>query len=130
MKHLIILIGLITGIDLNAQEAQESINGAQIKFDTSTYHFGQIAEGDSVSYIYTFENTGNEPLIISKIGVTCGCTQPKTPEKPIMPGEKGEIPVTFNSKGKSGTVNKTITVYSNANESMYYLKLKGEIKSS
>jgi hypothetical protein len=86
-----------------------------ITFEKKTHDFGDIFQGDKVEETFKFTNTGNEPLIITNVQVTCGCTTPKGwPRDPIMPGGKGEITVAFNSAGKSGRQNKVVTVVSNA----------------
>jgi hypothetical protein len=90
-------------------------DGAIITFEKKTHDFGDISAGDKVEHTYYFTNTGNEPLIITNVQVTCGCTTPKGyPRDPIPPSGKGEITIAFNSAGKSGRQNKTVTIISNA----------------
>lgn len=68
-----------------------------------------------MEYTYTFRNGGNEPLIITDVQVTCGCTTPRGwARDPIPPGQSGEITVAFNSLGKFGKQNKVVTIVSNA----------------
>ena len=74
-----------------------------------------MIQGDKVEETFKFTNTGNEPLIITNVQVTCGCTTPKGwPRDPIAPGGKAEITVGFNSAGKMGRINKVVTIVSNA----------------
>ena len=95
--------------------AAEKKDGAIITFDEKTYDFGDIIQGDKVEHTFYFTNTGNEPLIITNVQVSCGCTVPKGwPRDPIPPGGKGELTVSFNSAGKSGRQNKPVTIISNA----------------
>ena len=90
-------------------------NGPIITWEKNTHDFGDIMQGDKVEHTYVFTNTGNEPLIITNVSVTCGCTLPKSwPKDAIMPGGKGEIVVAFNSTGKMGRQNKVVTIVSNA----------------
>lgn len=96
----------------------------------TVYNFGTIADGDKVEYNYRFKNTGKKPLIIKNATASCGCTVPEKPEKPILPGEIGYLKVVFDSKGKAGHVEKSITVSSNANPEFPTLILTGEIKRS
>jgi uncharacterized protein DUF1573 len=82
---------------------------------TGTEHdFGTIGEGEKVSHIYTFKNTGAVPLIIESVRPSCGCTAPNWSKEPIPVGGSGEIEVVFDSKGKPNAQNKTVTVTSNA----------------
>jgi hypothetical protein len=89
--------------------------GAVITWEKSTHDFGSITEGEKVSHTFKFTNTGNAPLVLTNVEVTCGCTTPKGwPRDPIAPGSSGELTVAFNSAGKSGIQNKVITVVSNS----------------
>lgn len=93
---------------------EESPKGAEISFAESSKNFGDITQGDVVEHIFKFENTGNQPLILSNVLVTCGCTATNWPRDPVAPGKSAEIAVRFDSKGKKGAQNKIITVVSNA----------------
>lgn len=92
--------------------------GPVITWEKSTYDFGDVPQGDKVEHTFKFRNTGAEPLIITNVQVTCGCTTPKGwARDPIAPGQTGEITVAFNSQGKWGKQNKVVTVVSNASNS-------------
>ena len=93
----------------------------------SLYNFGTVTEGEKITYNFRFKNTGNKPLIITNTTASCGCTVPEKPEKPILSGETAFIKVVFNSKGKAGMNNKTITVTSNARPEFPQLLLNGEV---
>ena len=89
--------------------------GAIITWDKNTYDFGDIFQGEKVEHTFKFTNTGSEPLVITNVEVTCGCTTPKGwPRDPINPGGKGEITIQFDSTHKIGRQNKVATVISNA----------------
>jgi hypothetical protein len=93
----------------------------------SMYDFGKVNEGELVQYNFRFRNSGKNPLVISNVSASCGCTVPEKPEKPIQPGEIGFIKVTFNSERRPGEVNKSITISSNADPEFYELYLKGTV---
>ena len=78
------------------------------------HDFGTINEGEKVTHIYKFKNTGAVPLIIEGVRPSCGCTAPNWTKEPIPVGGEGEIEVVFDSKGKPNAQNKTVTVTSNA----------------
>ncbi len=101
-------------------------NGAKIEFETEVIDYGTIEKGADGVRKFTFTNTGNEPLIISRVYSSCGCTIPKKPEAPVAPGEKGEIEVKYDTK-RVGPIRKTISVYSNADAVPFPLKIKGTI---
>lgn len=116
MKHVIFFaVCLVTFAAYSQEVAKSEVNGPVITWKESTYDFGDIRQGDKVEHTYVFTNTGNQPLIITNVQVTCGCTTPKGfPRDPIAPGESGEITVAFNSAGKVGKHNKVVTVISNS----------------
>lgn len=111
MKKLFFaLIVLGVAVQSNAQTS-----GPVITWEKSVYDFGDVVQGDKVEHTFKFKNTGNEPLIITNVQVTCGCTTPKGwARDPIAAGQSGEITVAFNSLGKFGKQNKVVTVVSNA----------------
>lgn len=86
---------------------------AEISFDRSEHDFGDMVQGEKVKTSFRLTNTGEAPLIITDTKVTCGCTVPSWPKEPIPPGETAEIEVAFNSAGKRGRQNKTVTLLAN-----------------
>lgn len=114
-KFLFLMIAAAFAFEGFAQDAAKKVNGPIITFEKKTHDFGDITDGDKVEEVFKFTNTGNEPLIITNVEVTCGCTTPKGWQRdPIPPGGKSEIIVAFNSTGKVGRVNKIVKVVSNA----------------
>ncbi|GLB49908.1 DUF1573 domain-containing protein [Neptunitalea lumnitzerae] len=85
---------------------------AEMKFEEKTFDFGKIERGQKQEHTFKFTNTGDVPLIVSKVKSSCGCTVPEKPTEPIQPGKEGEIKVTYNGSGK-GQVTKTITITAN-----------------
>ena len=114
-KFLFLIVVLGFAAQGFAQQQPAAQKGPIITFEKKTHDFGDIVQGDKVEETFKFANTGTEPLIITNVQVTCGCTVPKGwPRDPIMPGAKGEITIAFNSAGKMGKQNKVVTVVSNA----------------
>ena len=93
-------------------------------FDTYEHDFGTMDEGDAVTHVFKFTNTGSEPLILDKCKGSCGCTVPQCPKEPIAPGASGEIEVKFNSKGKKNSQTKTVTINANTDPGQTILKIK------
>ena len=93
-------------------------------FDTYEHDFGTMDEGDAVTHVFSFTNTGSEPLILDKCKGSCGCTVPQCPKEPIAPGASGEIEVKFNSKGKKNNQTKTVTINANTDPAQTILKIK------
>ncbi len=113
--------GTATMAEMAAQDS------TTVQLIDSLYNFGTVTEGEKVTYNFRFKNTGNKPLIITNTTASCGCTVPEKPEKPILSGETAFIKVVFNSKGKAGMNNKTISVTSNARPEFPQLLLNGEV---
>lgn len=102
---------------------------AKIEFKTKTIDYGTVEKGANGIRTFEFTNTGDAPLIISSVKSTCGCTVPKKPEAPIMPGETGEIEVKYDTN-RVNPIRKTITVLSNAETPTVALKIKGLVVDS
>lgn len=138
-KKLLLLLSIIisiAGCDVRKKDQQAGTDvlkqeqvkdPATVQVIDSAYDFGKIAEGENVEYNYRFKNTSSNPLIITNVSASCGCTVPEKPEAPIMPGEIGFIKVKFNSQGRPGQAHKTVTVMSNANPGFPPLQLSGEV---
>ncbi|MCB0400958.1 MAG: DUF1573 domain-containing protein [Flavobacteriales bacterium] len=97
------------------------------EFVEEVIDFGQITQGEVVSTAFRFKNVGRSDLIISSAQGSCGCTVPEWPKEPIKPGAEATIKVTFNSNGKSGKQNKTVTLVANTIPNTKVIALKGEV---
>jgi len=108
-------------------ENTDPANLPVIEFESKEFDFGTIKQGEVVEYVVKFKNTGKADLYITDATGSCGCTVPPYPTKPIRPGESGEISVKFDSGGKSGKQNKTVTVTANTQPSQTVLNVVGTI---
>lgn len=99
-----------------------------ITFTKTEHDFGKINEADGrVSTVFEFRNEGMEPLVLTNVRASCGCTTPKWTREPIEPGQTGQITVTYNPNGRPGRFQKTVTITSNATESTTKVYIKGEV---
>lgn len=119
MKKLV-LIAVVALISF-AANAQ-----AKISFTSETIDYGNISKGSDGVRVFEFKNTGDAPLIISDVKSSCGCTVPKKPDGPVAAGATGVIEVKYDTN-RVGPIRKTVTVYSNADEPIKALKIKGEV---
>ena len=131
MKKLF-LLALLAAFATGAVNAQDVTpvpsNGPKIHFQKMEHNYGQIQKGGDGNCEFVFTNTGNEPLILSNVKASCGCTTPSWTKEPIMPGKTGTIKVRYNTNNV-GAINKTITVSSNAiNAARVTLKIKGKVE--
>jgi hypothetical protein len=97
-----------------------------IKFEYLEYDYGDIIQGDDGMCEFVFKNTGKNPLVLSNVRPSCGCTVPKWSKEPIKGGGESTIKVKYNT-GRAGSFSKSITVYSNAVNSPVVLKIKGNV---
>lgn len=109
-----------------ANAPAENKNKGEMKFEKELHDFGTANQGDPLSYEFVFTNTGKEPIIISNVSATCGCTTPSWTKEPIKPGQKGSIKAVYNSQ-ILGPFTKQVTVTSNATVATKTLTIKGSV---
>jgi len=102
-------------------------SAAVIYFTKYEHEFGRVKEDEKIGCIFTFENRGSSPLVISNAVTSCGCTVPKYDRNPIPAGGSGKLEVVFNTSGYKGVQTKTISVHSNATVPVVILKITAEI---
>jgi hypothetical protein len=100
---------------------------ASFEFDKEFHDFGDIEEGKTVNTTFEFTNTGDVPLVITNASGSCGCTVPDYPRTPIAPGDKGEIKVSFNSTGRPGKNDKSVTIEANTMPRTTVLKITSTV---
>ena len=122
MKKIIILF--IAFFSLTLVHSQEK--KPEISFEKTVIDYGTVDKGANGVRDFVFTNTGDAPLIISNVKSTCGCTIPKKPEKPILPGESDKIQVKYDTK-RVGFIRKSISVTSNASNPNVILKITGQV---
>jgi len=115
MKRIAVVLFCFVAATLASAQTASVAHGPVINWDNPTHDFGDIYQGDKVEHSFKFTNTGSEPLIITNVEVTCGCTVPKGwPRDPVAPGADAEINIQFDSTGKYGKQNKVVKIISNA----------------
>lgn len=121
------LSGDLVSIPKSAQG--NSDKQAVIQFDKSEFDFGKILQGEVVSYTFHFTNIGDAPLLITSVEKSCGCTASEYTREPIAPGKKGEIKITYDSKGHHGFQSKSLVVNANTNPSQTIIRIKAEVRT-
>lgn len=112
---------------VTASEGASSTTAPVITFEENMHDFGKLVDGEVVTYKFKFKNTGDSPLLISDASASCGCTVPSYPRQPIASGEEGSIDVQFNSSGKVGTFDKSVTIVANTIPNQTILAIKGVV---
>jgi len=108
-------------------DAQAETGTASFAFTEDNWDFGDITDGTVAKHTFTFTNTGDAPLIIYNAQGSCGCTVPNWPREAIAPGETGDIKVSFNSSGRKGNNNKTVTLTTNTVPNKKVLKITANV---
>lgn len=115
-------------VSLIALSAVAEDKQAEATFATKSHDFGTIQEEKGpVSCTFEFTNTGDKPLLIIDATASCGCTRPEFPSKPIKPGKKGKIKVTFSPIGRPGAFKKSVKVKTNGKERTTTLRIEGTV---
>ncbi len=97
-------------------------------FTDTLHNFGNMREGETVTYDFEFKNNGKGPLIISNASGSCGCTVAEYPNEPVPPGQSGKMTIKFNSAEKMGHQEKSVTINTNAGVRMLYIKADVQTK--
>ena len=117
--------------DFSAMSAEELAMAPILSVDDPEFKFGKIKQGDKVDHVYVLTNSGKSDLHIRKVKASCGCTAVQPEKKVIAPGESVNIKTVFNSAGKVGSQNKTVTIITNdPKKSKMILWVKGEVEKS
>lgn len=109
------------------RDARIKLGAPIIEFDKTEYDFGEVIEGEVVEGVFEITNKGKVNLIISNAKATCGCTVPTWPKEAIKPGESASLKFTFNSRGRQGKQNKSITLQTNTEKVTEIIRIKGTV---
>jgi len=133
MKKTILILSVIL-ISLSSTFAQtengkkaKKVKKAQITFEVTEHDFGTMEQGSDVSFDFVYKNTGKADLMIQNVKKSCGCTTPEWSKAPLKKKKTEAIHVKYDSN-RLGSFHKTITIYSNAENSPVVLTIKGQIK--
>jgi hypothetical protein len=99
----------------------------EIKFAKTVHDFGKIYQGEVVGTNFSFTNTGSSNLLILDASASCGCTVPKWSKEPVRPGDQGTVEIMFDSSGREGMQNKSITIQTNAGNANSVLYITAEV---
>ncbi len=117
-----------TTSESTVQPVKSNLPETTMTFEKDVHDFGTIAAGDVVNYTFVFTNSGKNDLQITNAAGSCGCTVPEYPKEIIKPSESGKIKVSFNSAGKSGKQEKSVTITANIAGHYQIVRVKSNIK--
>ena len=116
---LILLLSLLSTGLLRAQ--------AHSEVDSTTYNFGTVTQGENPTHIFLIKNTGNVPLLLNNVEVSCGCLLVNYSMEPIKPGNTGQVHIMFVSGKRKGFQLRSTTVKTNADNREIVLYMKGTV---
>lgn len=119
--------GNVVNIPNTASGDINKVASPEITFEKTTHDFGKVIQGERVTYAFKFTNSGNADLVIANVSASCGCTAMDYPKVPIKPGELKTIKVTYDSGGRTGYQNKTVTIAANTQPSNTTLTIKAQV---
>lgn len=124
MKKILLVFAVILGFAFaaSAQDSEKPV----FKFNEEKHDFGKIPQGTPVTTVFEFTNVGKQPLILTDVRPTCGCTIADYTKTPVKGGEKGTIKITYNA-AVAAPFNKVIVVTSNAETPQKNLNIVGEV---
>lgn len=99
--------------DYSSYSQEQLASAPDIQFRETSFDFGEVKQGEKVEHTFQVRNEGKSNLVLRKVRTSCGCTASKPDKEVIQPGESANIPVSFNTRGRNGRQNQSITVYSN-----------------
>ncbi len=134
MKKLFLALTMFAGtLGMYAQETVPSAvapdpNAAEMKFEKDAIDYGTIKQDADGTRKFVYTNTGKSPLIISEAHGSCGCTVPKYSKEPVMPGQKSEIDVHYDTH-RVGPFSKTVTINHNGKNSPTVIRISGTVEA-
>jgi len=122
---LLLAFGIATFAQAPVAE-NKNPNAPLITLDKTSYDYGTMYQKGDGNTFFVYTNEGKEPLILSRVKSSCGCTIPKWSRQPLMPGQSDTVKVKYDTK-RLGSFHKSITITSNASNPTVVLKIKGKV---
>ncbi|MAT55052.1 MAG: hypothetical protein CMN32_11275 [Saprospirales bacterium] len=119
-------LALLASTTFAQEQSEQPAKGPVMKLESTEIDYGEIVQGSDPLREFKFTNVGTEPLIISNAKGSCGCTVPKWPKDPILPGESATIEVRYDTN-RIGPFQKTVTLTTNEATPTHVLKIKGKV---
>lgn len=130
MKKLLLILCIVAYVGSSHAHLTNPVTShlaiAALAWSETTYDFGKIKVSVPVTHQFVFTNKGSEPIIVTSVKASCGCTVADYSKDPILPGQKGFVKATFNA-AQAGIFKKTVTVHANVEGSPIQLMIQGEV---
>lgn len=125
-KHFLFFVLIFFCANLKAQQIAQDPNTPVMAFDSTSYTFGKVKQGERVNLELHFTNTGKEYLIIHTANTACGCDVAEAPREPIPPGGSGIVKYTLDTTSRMGMQSKSITITYNTDQ-VLVIRIRGEV---
>lgn len=110
----------------SSSKSKDVVARAAFHWEATEFDFGNLEQGKPQTKVFSFENSGGEPLVISAVQSSCGCTVADYSKEPIAPGAKGFVKLTYNAANK-GAFNKVVALTANTDPGQVQLKVRGNV---
>jgi hypothetical protein len=114
---------VVTGKKTATQEKTTTV-----ELEKMAHDFGSIKTGESSYAVFRLKNTGDYPLIISRVVTSCGCASAEWEKQPVAAGQVTEVMVEMRPD-EEGFFSKTAEVHCNAKGSPLRLTINGTASS-
>ncbi len=105
LTTLLLFVALSMSAPVSAQINQ------LIEFEDDSHDFGEIKEIDgNGEHKFMFKNTSDQPVKLTYVKASCGCTATDYSKEVIKPGESGYVNAVYRTKRRPGKFSKAVTV--------------------
>jgi hypothetical protein len=118
----------VINVPTSGFQEEDTARMPRFAFDSTTLDMGRVSQGARITKVFRFTNAGGSPLVITDVRGSCGCTVGRDwPKDPVAPGASGAITVSFDSEGRNGVQDKSVSVRANTRPPTTVLRLRGEV---
>lgn len=117
-----------TKADKGDQKTNKAVSAktASVTWKSQQINIGEVPQGKPVTFEFEFTNGGKEPVLITDVKASCGCTTPDYSKSPVKKGEKGMVKAVYNAAAV-GAFSKNITVTTSADPNPIVLTISGTV---
>jgi Protein of unknown function (DUF1573) len=113
LRRAILLPSLLASLLIFGELEAQSPVGPSLVLPQRIIDFGTVIAGTKVEKSFLVRNVGTEPLVLSRLVTSCGCTVVTGNGVAIQPGESYVVPVVIDTQGLSNRRESVIRIFSN-----------------
>jgi hypothetical protein len=123
MKKFLLMAALFGAVTVQAQDKKAD---DVMKVNTEKHDFGKIKKGVPVTTEFEIKNTSNQPLVLTNVSASCGCTTPEWSKEPIPAGGTSKIKVGYNAAALNH-FDKDVSIYIAGVSQPKVIKITGDV---